>query len=91
MKECIYTCNMWQLSGIPCVHAISAIYYENGNPDDFVHAYYQKDTNRQICSGYLQSMEGSNIWPESIIQHVLPPLERRLPGRSKKAMKKEFK
>nr|XP_017245786.1 PREDICTED: uncharacterized protein LOC108217466 [Daucus carota subsp. sativus] len=90
MKEGTCTCNMWKLSGIPCVHAISAIYYGNGNPDDYVDACYMKETYRQTYSGYLQPMEGSNMWPESSINPVLPPVERRMPGRPKKARRKEF-
>lgn len=86
MKVCTCTCNMWQLSGIPCVHAISAIYYGNGNPYDFVHACYMKKTYRKTYSGYLQPMEGSNMWPESRIQPVFPPSERRMPGRPKKRL-----
>lgn len=43
-----------------------------------------------MYSGYLQPMEGSDMWPESSIEPVFPPVERRLPGRPKKARRKEF-
>nr|XP_043615995.1 uncharacterized protein LOC122587908 [Erigeron canadensis] len=29
-------CRMWQLSGIPCVHTMQAIYKKNKDPEDFV-------------------------------------------------------
>ena len=47
-------------------------------------------TRLNCQNGYLQPTEGSNMWPESSIQSVLPPVERRPPGRPKKAGKKKF-
>ena len=32
-KEC--GCNQWQISGIPCVHAIAAIYGHRNNIEDY--------------------------------------------------------
>ncbi|KAL0377894.1 UNVERIFIED_CONTAM: hypothetical protein Sradi_3094900 [Sesamum radiatum] len=34
------TCRIWQLSGIPCKHACSAIFHQNLMPEDMVHPYY---------------------------------------------------
>jgi hypothetical protein len=34
-------CRKWDLSGIPCAHAISAIFYNQANPDDYVAHWYR--------------------------------------------------
>nr|XP_017251959.1 PREDICTED: uncharacterized protein LOC108222565 [Daucus carota subsp. sativus] len=90
MREQTCSCNMWQLSGIPCVHAISAIYYGNGNPDDYVDAAYKKETYWKTYTNYMQPLEGSDMWPKSKLVPVLPPMQRRMPGRPKKARRKEM-
>ncbi|GJS82526.1 hypothetical protein Tco_0749067, partial [Tanacetum coccineum] len=33
-RECSY--RQWQLTGIPCPHSITAMYFINMNPDDYV-------------------------------------------------------
>ncbi|CAL1389057.1 unnamed protein product [Linum trigynum] len=38
LKECSY--GYWQLSGLPCCHAVSAISHLRKNPDDYVHPSY---------------------------------------------------
>ena len=41
-KSC--SCRMWDLSGIPYKHAISAIYANKEKPESYVHAYYSTET-----------------------------------------------
>ncbi|KAK1399414.1 hypothetical protein POM88_009277 [Heracleum sosnowskyi] len=90
MNQKICSCRMWQLSGIPCPHAVSAIYHIHGNPDTFVDKVYFKDTCKATYENYLQPMRGRKSWPKSKMAPVLPPLNRRMPGRPKKARRKEF-
>ncbi|KAK8604369.1 hypothetical protein V6N13_099313 [Hibiscus sabdariffa] len=42
MKQLKCTCKAWELSGIPCCHAICAIYQENKRPEDYVSNWYNK-------------------------------------------------
>ncbi|GJS93773.1 pentatricopeptide repeat-containing protein [Tanacetum coccineum] len=35
-------CRLWQLSGIPCEHAIAVIYYLNINLDNYISERYKK-------------------------------------------------
>ncbi|PNX89230.1 sucrose-phosphate synthase-like protein, partial [Trifolium pratense] len=37
-KTC--ACRRWELSGIPCVHAISCLWFNNTKPEDFVAHWY---------------------------------------------------
>jgi len=41
-KECEY--NQWHISGIPCVHAIAAIYDHRNNTEYFVDPKFYKDS-----------------------------------------------
>lgn len=74
----------------PCVHAIGAIYYGNGNSDDYVDITYKKETYKKTYTNYMQPLEDSDMWPESKVMPVLPPMQRRMPGRPKKARRKEM-
>ncbi|XP_072057959.1 uncharacterized protein [Arachis hypogaea] len=40
------TCNMWQLTGIPCVHAMAAIAKRGDKPDTYVHKWLKMDAFR---------------------------------------------
>ncbi|KAL4301674.1 hypothetical protein GQ457_10G014170 [Hibiscus cannabinus] len=43
MKQLKCTCRAWELSGIPCCHAICAMYQENKRPEDYVSNWYNKE------------------------------------------------
>ncbi|KAL2226675.1 UNVERIFIED_CONTAM: hypothetical protein Sindi_2026200 [Sesamum indicum] len=42
------TCRLWQLSGIHCKHACSAIFNQNLQPEEMVHPYYNVDTYKSV-------------------------------------------
>ncbi|KAL0286543.1 UNVERIFIED_CONTAM: hypothetical protein Scaly_2789200, partial [Sesamum calycinum] len=58
----------WQLTGIPCAHAISGMYFMGYKPEDYVHEYYHK-------SNFLRVYKRPTL---------LPPISERMPGRPKK-------
>ena len=37
-------CRKWDLTGIPCQHAISAILFDGSVPEDYEHHYYTIET-----------------------------------------------
>ncbi|KAL7166774.1 hypothetical protein ACSBR2_037452 [Camellia fascicularis] len=41
LKEKKCSCRMWDLTGIPCKHAISSIFVQREKPEDYVHPYYR--------------------------------------------------
>ncbi|KAL4342055.1 hypothetical protein GQ457_08G017750 [Hibiscus cannabinus] len=44
LNEKTCSCRRWQLCGIPCQHACCAIWYTGGDPYDYLHSCYLKDT-----------------------------------------------
>lgn len=41
LKEKTCSCRKWDLSGIPCPHAIACIWHNKVNPEDYVSQYYR--------------------------------------------------
>ncbi|GKV00257.1 hypothetical protein SLEP1_g12979 [Rubroshorea leprosula] len=82
------TCRKWDLSGIPCMHAVAAILYNNENVYDHVHPCYKVETFINIYSNFITPIRGAPQWEKSDMPPVQPPVIRRAAGRPKKARRK---
>jgi hypothetical protein len=82
-KTC--SCGYFQLAGLPCHHAISAIYKCQKQIDDFIHPCYSVETFNKIYAHCLQPVEGEELWPISPNPRPEAPSFVRMPkGRPKK-------
>ncbi|KAL4282369.1 hypothetical protein GQ457_03G013340 [Hibiscus cannabinus] len=54
MKQLKCTCRAWELSGIPCCHAICAMYQENKRSEDYVSNWYNKEKYLTAYNHILQ-------------------------------------
>ena len=72
-KSKTYTCRGWQLTGVPCAHAISAIYYSHDKPDNYIHDCYKVFTFLGIYSHILYPTQNKNCWPKSTQCPMIPP------------------
>ncbi|KAG8479744.1 hypothetical protein CXB51_029261 [Gossypium anomalum] len=80
----------WDLTGIPCTHALAVIHVKNEFPETYVQTWYTKQTQLQIYSNFVSLVRGPKQWaPLSNMLPVLPPLLRRPPGRPTKVRRKE--
>lgn len=77
----ICTCNLWDISGIPCVHAQVAILYTNQDPVNFISSWFSKEKYKATYEWNILPVNGSNMWEETKYTRPLPPIERRMPGR----------
>ena len=77
------TCREWDLTGIPCQHALCAILGLDKDPETFVAHWYHKATYMEAYSHVLQPMRGRDIWDKTGLEAILPPAFRKLPGRPK--------
>ncbi|GKC75943.1 multidrug resistance-associated protein 5, partial [Tanacetum coccineum] len=59
-------CRMWQLSGLPCVHAISVIFKINRVPEDYVPNWFRKNLYYATYHNCLSPMGGFNFWPNQM-------------------------
>ena len=82
-------CRMWDLTGIPCKHAVSAIYVNRETPEAYVHPYYSKETYLRTYAFMIHLVPGQHDWVETNFDKLLPPNVRKPPGRPKKLRRRE--
>ncbi|XP_052620937.1 uncharacterized protein LOC128126840 [Lactuca sativa] len=75
------TCRLWELSGIPCVHAQATIIYTQQDPARFISTWFVKDKFLATYESNILHVNGSNMWEPTPYTKPLPPTERRMPGR----------
>ncbi|KAH6757164.1 hypothetical protein C2S53_014804 [Perilla frutescens var. hirtella] len=81
-------CRQWDLSGIPCKHAISAIHAEGKLPEEYVHNCYSVETYMAVCKFYgedghnkigckqSKDVEEGTSQGEEITHHEYPTLSQ---------------
>ncbi|XP_050211451.1 uncharacterized protein LOC126661643 [Mercurialis annua] len=88
------TCREWDLSGIPCQHAIAAIYSAKEKtkkePEYYVHEWYKEEIYKSAYSFMMQPVRGRLMWPESELELVIPPYYKKMPGRPKQARRRDI-
>lgn len=70
-KTC--SCRRWQLKGVLCCHAISAIYYNQDKPENYIDDYYKVSTFLEIYGHILYPTQGKDCWPKSDQCPMIPP------------------
>ena len=53
MKEHTSSCQRWDLIGIPCMHAVQAIFKREENPKAYISPWYKKGVQMKAYSGIL--------------------------------------
>ncbi|XP_040932167.1 uncharacterized protein [Gossypium hirsutum] len=80
----------WDLTGIPCMHALAIIHEKNEFPETYVQTWHSKQTQIQIYSNFVSPVKGPKQWASlSNMLPILPPPLRRPPGRPTKVRRKE--
>ncbi|XP_071735532.1 uncharacterized protein [Rutidosis leptorrhynchoides] len=75
MRTC--SCRMWQLSGLPCPHACSAIFAMGKSPEDYIPAWFRKDMYIGTYSTYLKPVGGISCWVPNNLNKPLPPQPKK--------------
>lgn len=78
------TCRLWDLTGVPCVHACAAIKSIKGRPENYIHEYFTMEYFFKAYEYEINPMTGPDFWPKTDNEPIQPPLLRRPPGRPKK-------
>lgn len=89
LKDKTCSCRYWQLSGLPCSHAISCIFFRTNSLDDYIATCFTVAEVKKTYSHYLEPVEGMHNWPISDREKPMAPGYVRMPGRPKKERKRE--
>uniref|UniRef100_A0ACD5VHE1 Uncharacterized protein n=1 Tax=Avena sativa TaxID=4498 RepID=A0ACD5VHE1_AVESA len=85
-KSC--DCKRWQLSGIPCHHAIACCRTMRKDPEQLVHSCYSFETYKAAYAYKLVPLRSRVHWEKQNGVQVHPPLYTKVMGRPKKNRKK---
>ena len=77
-------CEMWQVSGIPCFHAVACINTIRAQVEDYCDHFFSIDNWRKCYAGVIHPIPSMNMWPPFENNDLQPPTARPLPGRPKK-------
>ncbi|GAA0186085.1 hypothetical protein LIER_33373 [Lithospermum erythrorhizon] len=88
--KCHYNCGAWQLSGIPCAHAIVCLRFLGNTIVDCVPECYKKSTFLQTYTHLLNPMYGMHQWNNDDGMALQPPAHVKHAGRPKKSRKKDI-
>ncbi|XP_027083617.2 uncharacterized protein [Coffea arabica] len=87
LKKKSYTCRIWELSGLPCTHAIAAIKQTENDPHEMIAEFHYKRLFLQVYNNVLKPISSQLLWPESSTLQLDLPMSTVQPGRPKKARK----
>lgn len=84
------SCRKWDLSGIPCKHACSAIWCRNEEPESYVHSCYSVEAYLKAYEYPILPLNGSEFWPKSQLTPPLAPqYDSEKVGRPQRMRKRE--
>ena len=89
MQKKYCTCRLWEVSGIPCCHAIAAIFMREEDPYNYLDRSYSRGLFFKIYENVLQPISGEDHWPSSTMPVLDPPIPVTQPGRPKKARRRD--
>ncbi|XP_038688330.1 uncharacterized protein LOC119987479 [Tripterygium wilfordii] len=90
LRQGVCTCGAWELTGIPCAHAVCAIHYAGAKAEDYKVLWYKSNTYLRAYQKPIEPIRGENMWPRSEQEQVVPPKLRKMPGRPKKKRRREM-
>lgn len=83
------TCGEWEISGMPCKHAVLCVGYTRGNLEELCDDCYTVAKYLKAYSSVIHPLPDSNLDPRNDDENLQPPPLKRLPGRPKKNRRRE--
>ncbi|XP_028184833.1 uncharacterized protein LOC114371665 [Glycine soja] len=84
LAEWTCTCGVWQLTGMPCRHAIATITHKGGKPEDMCHEWLSIEAYNKTYQHFIEPVQGPQYWAQTQYTHPIPPHKRVQRGRPKK-------
>lgn len=86
------SCREWDMTGIPCEHAICAILQEEKDAEDFVSNFYSVEKYKTTYKYIIMPVPDNSQWSEPSAhdkeEQLLPPVFKKKTGRPRKVRKK---
>ncbi|KAG5565384.1 hypothetical protein RHGRI_001324 [Rhododendron griersonianum] len=86
-KTC--TCRRWDLTSIPCAHALVVLRDSKKKAEGLVHYYYQKQAYINTYKHVIYPMNGMDMWEKTNKPPIEPPHYTRNSRRPKKCRMRE--
>ncbi|WVZ62371.1 hypothetical protein U9M48_012129, partial [Paspalum notatum var. saurae] len=82
-------CRKWNLTGIPCQHAISCLRHERIPPESVVHDCYSIESFKMAYGTNIKPCKDITCWEKVEGTQVLPPVYEKKVGRPPRCRRKE--
>lgn len=86
-KQC--DCRRWNLTGIPCNHAVSCFRHERLAPEDMVHSCYSIERYTRAYGHNIMPCRDHKSWQKMNGVEVKPPVYEKKVGRPRKCRRKQ--
>ena len=86
-KHC--DCKRWDLTGIPCNHAISCLRHERISPESILSNCYSTDAFKRAYGFNIWPCSDKSTWEKVDGPEVLPPVYEKKVGRPPKSRRKQ--
>ncbi|XP_062118566.1 uncharacterized protein LOC133832208 [Humulus lupulus] len=80
----------WELTNIPCSHAVAAIWHNKQDPELYVSKWYMKEYYMKAYSHQIFPIRNQDEWPRSGKVAMVSPICKKQLGRPKKSRKLEL-
>ena len=89
LAESKCSCRKWDITGIPCAHAISCIFFNKKEAKKYVHDCYKVTTYQACYEPLINPINVHNMRRRNGLPPVQPPIKRKPSSRLKKKRAKE--
>ena len=84
-------CRKWDMTSMPCHHAVSAIVKAKLQPEDFVADFFKKEMYKKAFAHIIFPVPGPNLLPRTRTQDIEPPVFKDKVGKQQtKRRKNQF-
>ena len=88
LKDWTCGCGKWDMTAIPCNHAVSAIYKSKQHPEDFVHQFFKKEMYLEAYKPMIYPVPGPDLWTKTATRDIDPPVFHKKKGRKQTKRRK---
>ncbi|XP_044454561.1 neurofilament heavy polypeptide isoform X1 [Triticum aestivum] len=81
-------CKKWDMTAVPCNHAVSAIHKAKLQPEDFVHDFFKKKMYLAAYSPIIYPVPGPDMWPRTDSMDIEAPVFKEHKGRAQTKRRK---